>query len=360
MPIRRRTVIYDDRPKFQVVPDGEIFGDTKMEKIDWLWENRIPLGQITMIMSDPGLGKSTLSLMIAAHVTQGRPWPDDLDVRCPQGMVLTVSSEDDPNSVMKPRLVAAGADVWKVILLKGLKTITEGGKETKIPFDLKMQGVPTFEYMKKKYPDLLLIVIDPVAAYMGDINSHNNTEVRAVLDPIAEWAAQRGVAILMIHHLNKNDKMRAAYRGMGSLAFTAVARMVWGLTKSKDDLDLRLMTLVKGNVAPKVSTLGFRLQSVKVGDELIDTAVVAWEDGTFDITADEALGPEVEESLQSTNRKATAWLKDVLKEGSVLASDIYRMMEEEDVCGERTLKRVKKQLGVRAERRGEHWYWKLF
>jgi len=367
MPVRRRTVIYDDRPKIKVVPDCRTLENVKMEKIDWLWQDKIPLGQISMIMSDPGLGKSTLSLMITAHVTQGRPWPDDPMVRCPQGSVLIISCEDDPATVTKPRLTAAGADMKKVLYLKRLvgKVDVDGGsgsREVEIPFDLKTQGIATFEYVKKEHPDLRLIIVDPVAAYMGDINSHNNAEVRAVLDPIAEWAARREnkVAILMIHHLNKNDKMRATYRSMGSLAFIAVTRMAWGIAKDKNDPDLRLMFSVKANVAPETKSMGFRLQSVKVGEELIDTAVVQWEKGYFDIRADDALSPEIEENLQSTRHKAAVWLKGVLRDGPVMAESIYKWAEEENICGERTLNKAKKQLDIRSEQRSGKSYWKLF
>lgn len=358
MPLRRRTVIYDDRPKMQVVPDCENYEDVIMEKISWLWPNRIPLGQITILMSDPGLGKSTVSADIAGHVTTGRPWPDIPGVKCPQGRVVMIGSEDHPQAVVKPRLMAAGADMKKVTRFKGLKGVVDG-KEIEVPFDLQTHGIATFEGLYQKYEDLKLVVIDPVSSYMGEANTHKNSDVRAILDPIAEWAAKRGVAILLINHLNKADKMRAAYRGMGSIAFVAVARMVWTITKGKEDPDLRLMSLVIGNVAPEATTLGYKLQSVKVGPEVVDTAVVHWE-GTFDVTAEDALNPEVEESLQSTKRKAADWLKDVLKEGPVKASDIFEMMEEDNICGEKTLRRAKKELRVKAVRKGDHWYWELF
>jgi putative DNA primase/helicase len=360
MALRRRTVIYDDKPKIEVVPDCKTWEDVKMEKIEWLWQNRIPLGQLSMIMSDPGLGKSTLSLMIAAHISQGRPWPDDPMVRCPQGSVLIISCEDDPAAVSKPRLTAAGANMRKVLYLKRLVGKTEDGKEVEIPFDLNTQGIATFGGVKKKHPDLRLIIIDPVSAYMGNINSHNNAEVRAVLDPIAEWAAREKVAILMIHHLNKNDKMRATYRSMGSLAFIAVSRMAWGLAKDKNDSELRLMFSVKANVAPETKTVGFKLQSVKVGPELIDTAVVAWEEGYFDVGAEDALSPEIEENLQSTKHKAAVWLKGVLRDGPVLATDIYKWAEEEGICSERTLSRAKKQLDIKSGMKDGKSYWRLF
>ena len=350
------------REKAEVV--GISYADIRIESIEWLWEGKIPLGQISMLVSDPGVGKSTLSLLWAAHVSQGRPWPDGAD--CPIGTTWLITTEDHPNAIIKPRLVAAGAELEKVMCFKGL--------EKGVPFDLKTRGIDTFEQMWQRDKDLKMIVMDPVASYMGDIDSHNNSDVRAVLDPIADWAAKRGVAILMIHHLNKNENYSPIHRAMGSTAFVAIARMVWSIKKDAADPDLRIMSLVKGNIAETSSKMGFRMESVIVpgfeNECPIETSKINWDKKIFKEMKDkETLSSEIIDSLQYTQKRAARWLVEILKGGELCNSAVWRLGR---IAGftKPTIRRAKSALGEvvhcypkkdisELSDGSTHWYWAL-
>lgn len=348
-----------------LIPSLENLKGLKMEKLEWLWPERIPLGKITMLVGDPGVGKSFWTLDVAAHVSTGKPWPGSSDgkddVPCGHiGSVILVTAEDDANDTILPRLTAAGADIGKISILRGMKAKREGKEDKDLYFDLK-RGMLALENAAKEMPDLRLIILDPITAYMGDINCHDNAEVRSILDRLAAFASKHKVSILAISHLNKNEKVRAAYRIMGSVAFTAVSRMVWHIVKDSKTPNRRLLLPGKNNMCQEVSGMGFTLESVVVGEEKIDSAVCRYEDGEVHESADEALSSVID-SLASTQKAAAEWLKDILGYGPVAASDILVMARKEGIS-EATLRRVKKQLQVKSEKgddgQGMTWMWKL-
>ncbi len=339
-------------------PNTESLENIKMEKLEWLWPNRIPLGKITMVVGDPGVGKSFWSLDVAAHITTGRPWPDDKGVPCRQGTVLLIGAEDAVGDTILPRLYAAKANMAKIYTMKGMTAEFNGGATKKEMFFELKSGIIALGHLKEQFPDLKLIIIDPITAYMGNIDSHDNAQVRSVLDKVAAWAADADVAVLAISHLNKNTTVRAVYRIMGSVAFTAVSRMVWHIVKDEENPERRLLLPGKLNMAPEMSGLAFRLQSVKVGDELIDSAVVSYEDKTIEETADEMLAQTIE-SLSSTKKRTAEWLKDILIDGPRLAMDIFEQAKIDGIS-ESTVRRAKKQLQVKARKiGGGQWEWGL-
>jgi hypothetical protein len=264
---------------------------------------------------------------------------------------------------MTPRLLAAGADMKKVIRLKKTWEETESGEKTPHAIDMRNWGVQTMETAYQMCPDLKLVIIDPIAAYLGGANDNSNVEVRAALDPLAAWAAERKVAILLLHHLNKNDKTRAAYRAVGSIGFTAVVRMAWAVADDYTDPKKKLMTLVMGNIAPDAKTMRFEIQPTKVTEKtngaLVDTCVISLDDKLVDATAQEILAPDVLETLQSSKHKAARFLKSALMEGAVPCMDLYKEAEGEGIT-KRTLDRAKKALDIKTKRMNGKWYWTLF
>ena len=91
--------------------------DVEPERVDWLWDGYLPLGKVVVLDGDPGVGKSTVSLDIAARISTGSPMPDGIRRR--KGTVLVLSAEDGLADTIRPRLDAAEADPARVI------TITE-------------------------------------------------------------------------------------------------------------------------------------------------------------------------------------------------------------------------------------------
>lgn len=341
-----------------VVPQLENMEDIQMERLNWLWPGRIPLGKLTMLVGDPGLGKSFLSLYIAARVSNGGYWPDDKETPCVKGSVVIVTAEDDAADTIKPRLCAAGADMRKIKMLRGMTTTFQDGTNKNMFFDLKL-GVVALERLKEQVPDLSLLIIDPITAYMGNIDSHANADVRSVLDRVAEWAAKHQVSILAISHLNKNTGVSIQYRTMGSMAFVAVSRMGWVIAKDKDDPERRKLLPGKNNMCQEQSGLAYRLKSVKIkhGDEELDSAVCEFEDGTLKETAEQELA-SIEDSLESTTKKAKEWIKDMLGSGPMMQDDLFGAGEAEKLT-RNVLKRALKDLGCKREPKNGGFEWIL-
>src|SRR5262245_1316544 len=152
--------------------------DVQPEQVQWLWPGRIALGKLTLIAGEPGLGKSFLTLDIAARVTTGEKWPDDPTTFKLPGSVVLLSAEDDVADTIRPRLDAAGADVNHVHAIQAVEFKTdEADKPTRRTFNLE-RDLPALESTIAGLTDCQLVVIDPVSAYCGKVDSHNNSETR--------------------------------------------------------------------------------------------------------------------------------------------------------------------------------------
>ena len=254
--------------------------DIERHELQWLWPGRIPLAKLTLLAGDPGLGKSFVTLDVAARVTRGTKWPDGAAATCKPGSVIILSAEDDPSDTIRPRLEAAGADLSKVHVLQAVRRARPSGEISLEHFSLETDLVALQDAIVS-LDDARLIIIDPISAYLGGIDSHVNAKVRSLLAPLSQMAAITGVAALAVTHLNKNSSS-ALYRASGSVAFVAAARAVWLFAKSPDDPAQRLMLPGKMNLAPEQSGMGYRLEAKA------DVAVVTWGDAVS-ISADAVL-----------------------------------------------------------------------
>jgi len=207
----------------------------------------------------------------------------------------------------------------------------------------------------EKTPDCRLVIIDPNTAYLGRVDSHNNAEIRGMLAPIAKLAAQLRVAVVAVTHLRKGSGP-AIYRSMGSLAFAAAARGVWAVAKDQENPRRRLFLPVKNNIATDVTGLSFDIRPHGSGGAL----VVAWDRKPVEITADDALDPDSDES--GSLAEAMEWLESELSGASRPAKDT-KAKAKKDGIAERTLMRAKKRLLVKAEHvgfgEGSRWMWTL-
>ena len=325
--------------------------DVEPEVVEWLWQGRVALGKLSMLVGDPDLGKSTVTLDIAARVSKGMPWPDAPSDPNPAGGVVLLSAEDDLGDTIRPRLDAAGADVSKVNALKAVKhRDAETGKLLDEPFQLATDLV-ALERAIEQTEGCRLVVIDPIDAYLAGVDSHKNADIRTVLAPLADLAARHHVAVLAVRHLNKNEGVRAIHRSMGSVGFVAAARAVWIVTRDKDDDDRRLFLVVKNNLAGERTGLAYRLVSSG------HVSKVEWEDGPVTISADEALTHQSEG--EATERdQAKEWLSEALKYGPVEATRILAEAKENGYA-ERTVRRAAKGLGIKPRKSSYagSWVW---
>jgi hypothetical protein len=331
--------------------------DVEGKPVRWLWPGRIALGKPTLIAGDPGLGKSMLTVNLAAHVSTGRFWPAGGGA-CPLGDVLFVSAEDDPADTIRPRLDVVGADPSRVYIVGGVESLNQDGDPETRLLSLRRDLEPIRE-AALSLPQCRLIVVDPVSAYLDGADSHNNAEVRGVIAPLSELASDIGAAIIFVTHLNKGTGGAALYRATGSLAFVAAARAAFLVTRDKGDPARRLFLPLKNNLGPDGSGMAYRIEEVD------GVPRVAWEDECISISADEALGRDDDQGNHESTlaEDAAEWLCDVLANGPVPSDDVKKYAKHAGYSWA-TVRRAQAALGIKPRRHSAEgeapcWRWAL-
>ncbi len=317
------------------------FSEIERRKVEWLWPNRIPMGKISIIAGNPTAGKSWLTIDLAARISRGIPWPDCQGIPNPAGSVLMLGCEDGAEDTIGPRLDWAGADSEKVEHFEGIE---KPGKGKLLDMFSLGHDIGLLEDGLKQRPDTRCVVIDPISAYMGgQIDTHKDADVRAVLSPLAAMAERCNVAVVLVMHFKKAPTATAIHRVGGSIGFTGQSRATWILTRDPDDENRRLLLLGKNNLAADAGGMAFRIQDAGFGD---NSAVIHWEDGPVEISADEALA-EQDPRARRVSDDVEAWLRATLKDGPRPEADL-----RDEASGERfswaTVKRVKRRLGIRS------------
>ncbi len=323
--------------------------DVEREQLAWLWPGRIPLGKLTLLAGDPGLGKSFVTLDIAARVSCGSPWPDLPLFKQPPGGVLLFNAEDDVADTIAPRLDMAGADDRNIVIVEGIAFMGQ-----RRYFSLEVD-LPRLVEVIEQNPGTRLVIIDPISAYTGKVDSHNNSEVRGLLAPLAELASRYDLSIVAVTHLSKSGGSKAVYRAMGSLAFAAASRAVWAIVKDQDDPQRRLFLPAKLNLAQDPDGLAYRIVEGRV----------VWDTDPVRMHADDAFAAEMRKSngagtRGSDRREAVEWLRNELVQGPKPASEIIEAGEHQGYS-ERTLRRAYKQVGQKTKKASFDgpWLWTL-
>jgi len=329
--------------------------DVEPTAIRWLWPGRIALGKLTLLAGNPGLGKSFLTCDLAARVSAGRCWPDVGDP-CPAGHVLILNCEDDPSDTIRPRLDAAGADVSRIHFIDGVDGFTRGEID---PFDLGDHAHVLREHLRQT-PDVRLVIIDPVSAYIGEKNDHKNGDVRGLLRPLSEMAHETGAAFLIVTHMNKSQGDSIA-RVLGSIGWTAAARAAWAVVRDPDNAARRLLLNIKNNVGSEALGMAFRLDASACGGDGVGdlsglSAVprIAWEEAPLTIRADDILGAPRSVGADDpapARSEAVDFLRQVLESGPVPTEQIK---VEAKAAGVKwaTLRKAKASLDVRSRKTG--------
>jgi hypothetical protein len=329
--------------------------DVTPEPIDWLWEGRIPLRRVSMIVGYPGCGKSFFTIDAAARITTGTPWPDGRE--CPQGSVLLITAEDDPGDTIRPRLDAHYADVRRVHLLSAVRL-----DDRERPYErmITLADLDAIETALDCLADCRLVVVDPVGSFLGGrTDAHRDNEVRAVLAPIAALAAKHGPAVLVVAHRRKSAGTIADDLALGSRAFTGIARTVWHVSRDPKSKTRRLLLPGKNNLAAVVDGMAF-----SIGGE---PARIRWERDPIAMTADDALAEENRHAARKPGpdadgvKAATAWLRTALAGGPRLARELADEWRNGQGGSERTLRRAREADGVDVYRPAVPgpWWWRL-
>lgn len=308
--------------------------DVVPEDVSWLWPSRIPYGKLSLLVGDPGLGKSFLMLDIAAKLSRGTPWPDLRDTRIEPANTVILSAEDDPADTIRPRLDTAEADVTRIHVIEAVQRTPDGERAY---FSLDLDLKPLEDCVVDT--DARLVVIDPVSAYLGSRDSHSNADIRGLLAPLSDLAARHRCAVIAVTHMNKSGASRALYRAMGSLAFTAAARIAWLVAKDSDSPGRRLMLPIKSNLIEDPSGIAFEITEGRV----------CWFPERIDTDADSVLAVSTEDRTECA--AAADWLTELLAVGSMPVNEV-RQAAKADCHAWRTVERAKKRLGVRSSREG--------
>jgi putative DNA primase/helicase len=249
--------LLDDDIEARSVPDSVLLAcgaDLTPQPVRWLWQYWLALGKLHILAGAPGQGKTTIALAMAATVTIGGRWPDGS--RCEAGNVLIWSGEDDPADTLLPRLLASGADRSRCHFIKGAM---RGGEV--VPFD-PARDLQQLRQAIDHIGGIRLLIVDPVvSAVTGD--SHKNTEVRRALQPLVDMADACNCAVLGITHFAKGGQgTDPAQRVVGSVAFTAVARivMVAAKVKGEEGQDARILARGKSNIGPDDGGFEYHLE----------------------------------------------------------------------------------------------------
>lgn len=334
--------------------------DIEAKPVRWLWPDRIARGKVSIIAGNPGLGKSQITASIAAIVTTGRNWPVDGGQSTP-GDVVFLSAEDDPADTIRPRLEAAGANLYRVHFVPGIISgYTDEGRQQNRAFSLQ-QDMEALSRKLEELRDVATVVIDPITAYLGDVDSHRNSEVRVLLAALSELAARHGTAIIGVSHLNKSaGAPEALMRVTGSLAFVAAARAAYLVAQDPGDSARRLFLPMKNNIGPDSSGLAFRIEGVIIqsADGDLPTSKVVWDPEAVTMTADEVMRPP-EPGHRSALQEAEDWLREALAEQTPVA-EVYRMANDVGIS-KATLRRASNSLDIvktKSAMKGG-WVWSL-
>jgi RecA-family ATPase len=318
-----------------------------VEEVDWLWPGRIPRGKITVLDGDPSLGKSTLSLDLAARVSAGRPLPGDHGEFEPAAVIL-MSAEDGMGDTIRPRLEEAGGDPWYIHSFEGISNEPGVVVPATIPTHVPELG----DLIERHHA--ALVIIDPLTAYLhGGHNAYRDQDVRGALKPLARVAEQTGAAILVIRHLSKSGGANALYRGGGSIGIIGAARAGLIVAPDPDDRQRSILAVTKSNLAAKPDALAYRL----VPGDTHQVARVQWE-GTTKHTADDLLA--LDDTDGTARDEAIEFLTDLLSNGPVPSDEVKRAASAAGLAWS-TVRRVKDRVGAVSRRSGfgseGKWSW---
>ena len=313
----------------------------EIEKIGWLLYPFIPFGKVTIVQGDPGEGKTTMVLQIIAKLTKGEAvLPSDSDESALEEKTMVLepvnviyqTAEDGLGDTIKPRLLSAGADCSRVMVI-------DDNDQALTMMDARLE-----EAIIKT--NARLVVLDPIQGFLGTaVDMHRANEIRPLMKRVAVLAEKYHCAIILIGHMNKNSNGKSSYRGLGSIDFQAAARSVLIVGRIKDEPEIRVVCHVKSSLAPEGKSIAFRLDK-DTGFEWI---------GEYDISADDLLSGD---NRGQKIHAAKEFLKEILASGSVAQTKVAEEAESRRIK-KKTLWNAKKELEIDSVKIGNQWFWML-
>lgn len=319
--------------------------DVEEKPIRWLWPGRVPAGALTVLDGDPALGKSLITIDLAARLTTGLSMPFSIEPAADPAGVMFLAAEDSAEHVIRPRARVAGVDLHRCRVSECIR-IGDRERPIRMPDDIDALEREITAH------GIGMLVIDPFLAFLAQtVDSHKDQSVRDVLHLLKLLAERTGAAVLPLRHLNKAGSGNALYRGMGSIAITAAARSVLTVDNHPSDTELRVLASAKCNIARSPKSLTYRIAD---RDGL---PIVEWV-GECDLTANDLGIPGGRPDRARDT--ATDFLLDILSAGSKPEEEIEKEAKREGIKLS-TLRRAKRELGVKSDKTGFKggWTWEL-
>ena len=327
--------------------------DLRIVPVAWLWRDWLARGKLHLLAGAPGQGKTTIALAFAATVTSGGRWPNGAS--CKPGNVLIYSGEDDPADTLAPRLLASGADMSRCYFVKG--TRIDGEEQA---FDPARDMEKLRKCIASMPGGIDLLIVDPiVGAVTGD--SHKNTETRRGLQPLVDLAAECRCALIGITHFQKGGQgTDPSMRVIGSVAFTALARVVMVAAKvqSEDDKPLRVLARAKSNIGPDDGGFEYHLEQTEIQTDVF-ASHVAW-GNAVDGSARELLTDPDDDAGNDANDAATILQAELVSDCWTPADAAKKAVTRQGFTAKQVWSASKK-LGVIRKKGGmtAGWYWRL-
>jgi putative DNA primase/helicase len=334
----------NDDDSLLAIPCSEI----QEKPIQWLWRGYIPRGTLTLLEGPPKAGKSTVLTDLIARVTACLDMPDG-SLPEMSGPVLLLSGEDSPEHVIVPRLRVAGASLNAVQIIRALD-----GNSRPRQFVIGAADVTRLEELIAE-TGAVLIVIDPLSIYLGNTDSHRESEVRQTLWHLSELAERTGCAAVGVRHWKKSRTGDALSQGGGSVGFGAAARSVLSVERDPDDKAARVLAVARSNYAQEYPSLGFRLESAPGSD----VARVEWT-GVCRHDADTLAGVQITGTERGALSEAMRFLDEVIPFGAAVPSrEVFSGADSAGISRD-TLKRAKTSGGFEAVKDGltGGWLWR--
>ena len=291
--------------------------DIEPKPINWLWEDYMAKGTITLITGEPELGKSQITLNMAAIVTTGGTWPDNRKKQCKVGNVILISAEDSLEHTIRTRLEANSANMDKIYHLDGIGDYNSGNNL----FNLK-SNLNELETMINEINGVSMIVIDPLSAFIAGVDSYKNTDVRSMLAPLSKLAEKYDIAIVGVEHPPKSSNGKAINQVGGSKAFIAAARSAYLVSKDPQDGKRSLFLRIKNNLTSHSVGISYRLEEVSLPTGKISKVV--WGDEPVKTTADKVLAYHNQTEFKHNKESRKKWLQEELADGPKNVAEVEK------------------------------------
>ena len=314
------------------VPESEemvpmlCYEDIEQTSVEWLWFPYIPFGKLTIIQGNPGEGKTYFAMMLTAACTNRKLFPNMEDIEPFNVIYQTV--EDGMGDTIKPRLVEAGANLSRVMVI-------DDTEEALTLSDDRIEKAVRQNHVR-------LVIIDPVQAFIGaDVDMNRANEVRPVFRKLGMIAEKTGCAIVLIGHLNKSSGTQSTYRGLGSIDIMAAVRSLIFIGKVRKDPTTRVLIHEKSSLAPPGETMAFKL-----GDE----EGFRWV-GAYEISADELLDGKEGKTTETKLERGAKLIRELLADKKEISiRELDDKAKEQGISG-RTMR------DVRSRMKNELEYW---